>query len=108
MTDKEKAVETTVLVRRQFNKAKETEGPIDEKDETIAIHRFETEPAKVSFEIGVTMNLGNYESARISVGVAVPCYREEMDQAFEFARKFAEGVIAKEKTDIQKSRKEMF
>ena len=54
-------------------------------------------PASVTVQYGLTLNQGNYESARIDVGVTLPCYREEIDGAVEEAkaivsRKLSESV----------------
>lgn len=102
--DKQKtqAVATTVLVRKQFI-TKGVEGEVAESDHQLEVHVFQTEPAKVSFEAGVTMNMGNYESARISVGVSVPCYKEELPDALVFARAFVEGEIAKQMKEVKSS-----
>jgi hypothetical protein len=34
---------------------------------------------------GQTVNLGNYESAKIQVSLTVPCTKETLDDAYEFA-----------------------
>ena len=48
-----------------------------EDREHIEIRPFATVPAKVQVKLGRTINLGNYESARIDVSMEIPCYREE-------------------------------
>jgi len=65
------------------------------------VHAFETEPARVSVDYSLTMNLGNYESARIGVSVQVPCYKEEMDDAFAFASAWVEQRIQEERDKIK-------
>jgi len=72
---------------------------------TIEVHKFVTEPATVSVEYGLTMNLGNFESARIAVHLTVPAYREEVDGAYDYARKFVESRVATEVAEIRQSRK---
>ena len=42
--------------------------------------KFETDPAYVRVNAGVTKNLGNYESLRVDVSLTVPCYVEEMEK----------------------------
>lgn len=53
-----------------------------EKDEqrVIDVRKFETEPAYVRVNAGVTKNMGNYESLRLDVSISCPCYVEEIDQ----------------------------
>lgn len=50
-----------------------------------------TGPAKVGFSIGVTKNLGNFESLRIDVHIEVPCGTdlEDMEHAHEFIKGWA-------------------
>jgi len=71
------------------------------EDEFLDVRRFETAPAEVGFSAGLTLNLGNYESARIDVSVKVPCYREELDEAYAFATKWASDRLVKEREEIR-------
>lgn len=57
----------------------------DEGLEELEVSRFEVEPAYVSVNHGRTVNLGNYESAKVDVRVSVPCYREEIEPAIIYA-----------------------
>lgn len=99
-----KEVPTTVIVTRQFklNMTKE-DGTVEAvwkdpelKEETISIHRYITQPAVVGVELGSTLNMGNYEAARILVHLTVPCYREEVDGAYVWAKDFVEERYKKE------------
>ena len=67
-----KAKNSTIYVSKTVGPAKGSPPPTGEED-VVAVHKFETEPATVSVDYALTMNLGNYESARISVSVTVPC-----------------------------------
>lgn len=78
-----------VVTRQFFKSGKEVSAP-KQTDETLEVHQFITEPAKVTVEMGMTVNLGNYEAARISVTLSVPCYREEHEEAYEYARSWVE------------------
>lgn len=46
------------------------------------VHIFETTPATVKVNAGVTKNLGNYESLRVDVAIVVPCYQEMVEETF--------------------------
>lgn len=94
-----KSQNSTVYVTRTIgsNRGQKTSS---EAEDVIAIHKFETEPAKVSVDYALTVNLGNYESAKIGVSVTVPCYTEEIDQAYEFAQAWAEERLSKERDQI--------
>lgn len=103
-----KVAESMITVRKQFRVKNEEAGEIKEEDTVLDVHKFVTEPAKVLFELGVTMNMGNYESAKITVGVSIPCYKEEMREAYAYARQIAESVIADEKGKIKATKKNPF
>jgi hypothetical protein len=48
--------------------------------ETIEVEVFETSPVYVKTEYSQSINLGNYNSFELKVGLAVPCYREELNE----------------------------
>ncbi len=52
----------------------------------------------------MTLNLGNFESVQIRVGVTLPCYLEEVDDAYLTAQKFVEQRLNKEVTEIREYR----
>ena len=97
---KMKLAATQGYVTRQF-KFQKTEGVPQNDEEVIAIHRFATEPARVEVNLGLTLNLGNYESAKLTVGVTVPCYKEETEGAFVWAREWIEKKIQTEVDSIR-------
>lgn len=55
-------------------------GISDDKRKVIEVRKFETEPAYVRVNAGVTKNLGNFESLRVDVSFTVPCYTEEIEK----------------------------
>ena len=89
---------STATVTRTYGKI----GAPETKDEQIEVRAFVTEPASVEIGYGLTLNIGNYESARVDVRLSVPCYREEMDDAFAFAKKWAEERVQKEVAEVRK------
>lgn len=98
----------TAVVARQFFEAKEPVAPAEVKNETIEVHRFVTEAAKVSVSMGLTLNLGNFESARIDVSVVVPCYREEVDAAYKYAHSWVEKRLGAEVQSIRENKPSLF
>lgn len=97
-----------VLVKSQvsgFNRelGQKVEGPVSEEEEVLEVHQFVTEPAKVVVDYGLTLNLGNYESARIGVAVTIPCYKEEIEKAYKVATDWAESKIMEERETILRS-----
>lgn len=73
----------------------------DIKDRIIKIGVFKTEPAKVTVQKGLTINLGNYESARFTVGVELPCYVEEVKGLLVELNDLVEARVKQEVTDIR-------
>jgi hypothetical protein len=102
-SDKVTVLPTEVFVSKHFKK---DVAQNQEKAELVKVHTFATEPAKVSVEFGLTMNLGNYESCKISVGLVVPCYREEVNDAYADARQYVEDKMKTEVEGIRAKRPE--
>ena len=66
------------------------------EQEKLEIRKFEVEPAYVNVKYGLTISLGDYESARCDAGVSLPCYVEEIEDAYKVAWKMAEEEIQKQ------------
>lgn len=56
----------------------------DEEEEEVEVETmvFDTDPAYVRVNAGVTKNLGNYESLRVDVSLSIPCPPEVVDDVF--------------------------
>jgi hypothetical protein len=78
-------------------------GKEEVSNERIRIRPFISTPANISVKAGITINLGNYESARVDVMLSMPCYPEEVDDTYEDVKDWVDGRITKEKNDIQAS-----
>lgn len=72
----------------------------DDETQTLEVRRFLVAPAEVSFEVGCVVNLGDYETVRTTVGVRLPCYREEVDDTYATAKEFATTRLVSERKDI--------
>ena len=99
-----RASESLFTVSRTFKK----DGKLvshEADTERMQVHRFETEPAEVGLTKGVTLNLGNFESAHIQVHCRVPSYLEEVDEAYKFVDAFCEERIKFEVEQIRGSKK---
>ncbi len=57
----------------------------------------------VSFKMGHTKNLGNYESLRVDVSVMIPCYVSELEETFEFAKEWVDDRMDAVMVDIEES-----
>lgn len=78
-----KTVRTVALLRRQIKSDGVWLDPVEEEDE-IVVRRYSGPVGKVGLEAGITVNLGNFESAKIQVSCEMPCYVEEMDEVSQF------------------------
>ena len=54
--------------------------------------------ARVDYEAGVTLNMGDFESARVSVRLSLPCEAvpSRLDRMFEFARHWVSDRVERE------------
>lgn len=52
--------------------------------------------AKVSYSAGATVNLGNYESLRVDVGVEVPCDTCDVPNTLDIVRKYVENELQRD------------
>jgi hypothetical protein len=90
LTDNSNTAKSTyVLQQRVFSKEGHLLSEATEED-TIAVHSFITTPAEIGVTLGGTINLGNFESARLDITCKIPAYREEIAEAYEYAFKFAD------------------
>jgi hypothetical protein len=71
-------------------------GAVEEDLEPINVRLFATDPARVRLSRGYTINLGNYESARVDVSIDVPCYQEEALGVIEQLSSFVEARAQQE------------
>ena len=65
--------------------------------------RLITTPAEVEAKMGLTINLGNYESLRVDVGVKMPCYKEEIEKAKVLAFQLVEKELCAKVREVKGS-----
>ena len=99
---KTQSVEGKMWVTRQYRKAgREVSEEMDEQQ--ILVDTFETAHATASATMSMTMNMGNYESMRIEVGVSLPCYKEEIEEAQEQCFKLVEEKLYQKVRAVKES-----
>lgn len=69
----------------------------DAVEEQIAVHRFVTTPMTIKVGVGLSINLGNFEFAKLSVEMTIPCYKEEAEEAYAFAQSWVEQKVTTER-----------
>lgn len=75
-----------------------------EKEEFLDVGTFAVEPAYVGIKKGITVNLGNYESARVDVSVTRPVYCEEIPAGLEWCNRVVEARLLKEIEEVREKR----
>jgi hypothetical protein len=73
------------------------------EDKMIRVGVFKSVPARVMVTKGLTLNLSNYESARITVGFESPCYPEELKEVEDCLNEFVEERLKQEVSDIRRT-----
>lgn len=88
-----------IRVTRQFK----CDGTITEDDDEddIPVGVFETLPAMVRLSLANTINMGDYNSVKVNVDVTVPCYVEELPEAYKFCKKFVCDRLVEELVELE-------
>lgn len=88
--------EATFYVKRTLPSGAEQEdqGPLE-------VTAFQSTPAQVSAKAGRTINLGNFESFKIEVGLTYPCYPEEVEDAMAVVAEKVGAFLKEEVDDIK-------
>jgi hypothetical protein len=89
------SLQTKLEVTRTLSNKEETES------ERIYVRPFETNPANISVKAGATVNLGNYESARVDIMLSIPCYVEEIDDIFPKAKEWVDKRLSFEYQELK-------
>lgn len=80
-------------VRREYKSDGRSE---DADTEVLSVRDFLVPPANVGVELARTVNMGNYESIRVTVSLKLPCYAEEAVEAYGYALGFCRDRIDEE------------
>jgi hypothetical protein len=84
----------------RVEKEEADEHPID-----VAVPAAGVPVAHVTHGGRLTLNMGNYETAQVTVEVTLPCYPEELDVAYKAARSFVEQRMNAEASALRDYRK---
>lgn len=95
-----------VEVSAHYRNKSTGETSTDLSERLIEVQAFEIDHvAEVDVRYGMTINLGNFESARLDIGVKLPCYAEERDEALVAARAFVEEEMRAQVSKIKANRR---
>lgn len=101
--------EVTSAVVRRGEPVKEPEARVSERVESPEAASKTGGPlARVEYKAGATVNVGNYESLRVDVGIVLPSRMSpgSLDMTFEFCREWVEGKVEEEIARIMKERED--
>jgi hypothetical protein len=73
------------------------------EDSSFRLHPEEI--AKVKYSIGMTINIGNYQGARVDVGIELPTHVDETADAYDRAVDFCNERLMEEVTNLQQLKK---
>jgi len=94
------------VTRTVEEKGRGGRGVLDEKDDQeIEIMPFEGETARVGLDAQMTINLGNYQSAKVGVFLSVPCYIEEVSEVYEVVKRTVEQRMGEEVEELKEMKK---
>tara|TARA_B100000809_G_C15134750_1_gene530082 strand:+ start:3369 stop:4010 length:642 start_codon:yes stop_codon:yes gene_type:complete len=93
-----------INVTKTFSESGKILSEVEGDTEILATPEFIGPTAAVSVDMGATMNLGDFNSAKVGVFVSVPCYTTEIDEAYAFATNKAKEFLNKEIKDIKGGR----
>ena len=74
------------------------------QDEAFNTPPFAGTPAVITFDAATTINLGNFQSAKVGVGLHYPCDPRKLDEGFEFVQKWVTTRMEQEVAGIRASK----
>lgn len=81
------SAEKKITVSRTYHK--QNAGSAEEVEVAV----FATTPASVHCTLSKTIQAGQYEPLQLRVGVTLPCYKEEVNDAMQSACEYAQKVL---------------
>jgi hypothetical protein len=72
------------------------QGKEEDQENTLVVKTFVTNPATVTVSYGRTVNLGDFEFARIDMRLSLPCYVEEIPSTFSYADNMVKELLSQE------------
>ena len=78
-------------------------GAVTETQEKVGLVIYEGPTAQIGCELGYTMNLGDYQSARMTVTLTTPSNidSESLDKTFQFVKNWCDAKLTQMITDAK-------
>lgn len=77
----------------------------EEGSEEIAIRKYNFKPSTVHVGLGYSINLGDYNNAKVNVGITVPCAREEIEDAYQYADSTVTKLLREKVMEVKRRAK---
>jgi len=90
-----------VSVLKKSGKAEEKLGHSSEEQLHPGVVLSEGELIHIQIEGGATINLGNYESARIAVTIRIPCTSKTLEEVYAWGTDWVSGKIKEAVADAK-------
>jgi hypothetical protein len=86
-----------------FSESEKKDDPdsLSRQEFNFPVAPIEGPPATVNVMLGLTINQGNYESARIDVGIRMPCNPADAEETYQRAKDWCESRIQIEVKSIR-------
>ena len=88
----------TVSTTKRINKV-ETEEEV--REDVGEPQMFTDPPCNVGFSAGLTINLGDFNNAKVQVSINVPCKHDEIDETFEFTKRWVDDNISELQEELE-------
>lgn len=61
--------------------------------------------AKVKYSMGITINIGNFQSAKVDIGIELPTHVDDVESSYESAMDFCQGKFGEEVVMLENLKK---
>ena len=103
--DARKSMSGNIVVNKMWKEGRAvTLEEMDEEEITIPVPAKDVPMCQVGFTTSMTLNLGDFESVKMGITANVPCYVEEMPDAYLAAKKFMDARLNAEIAAVRKYR----
>ena len=79
----------------------------DFRQRLLSVGELEEPYARVTSSVGLTVNLGNYESVRVTVGVELPCSLDKVHEAMDAAKEYVKAEMKTETAGMRSKAAEL-
>lgn len=89
---------TKVMIKDTITKEETT---VKDKDEYLPTAMQEGNPAYLNISAGMTKNLGDFNSARVSISITYPCVPDDIEESYEKLKNWIDARLIKEIAELE-------